>query len=641
MIAVVARNMDLIKELLKCNASLKLADVHGDNIFHHCAKSDDINILKVLASKDNEAINQLNITGESPLHTACENGLDKMISPLLQFGARLDETKSVRYPIHCAVISDSVKSVEEILNWESKQVHTRHSDGSTPLHLCRSLEMLTLLCGKDADVNASNMDSETPLIIFIKEKKVDCVMSLLSRSANPSLADKDGNNPLHWAIKSCSLQLIKALLVFGADVNTRNNAGVSARHLAAVSQLPEAKKVIYLLQRIGAEKCSPDTPGCVDGCAHWSNSKGEEPEQEASTPIEDTLKREYFDAVMTNTIDAAKQRRSGDRVLCMDGGGIKGLVLIKLLLALEKIAKKPVRELYDWIAGTSTGGILALYIAMGKPLLDAQSMYFRLKNETFKGSRPYDATPLEDFMKREFGEFTTMNEITGIKVIVTASLVDRFPADLHLFTNYEKPGYDYNRAKRESKLFVPPKPQDVPIWKAARSSGAAPTYFRAMDQFMDGGIIANNPTLDVLTEIHEYYCGLAIQEKRSSCNAIKSLHVVVSIGTGLPPIKQTNAFDVFKPEGFLDLPKIAIGASNLAKTIIESATEANGRSVERARAWCSSIQVPFFRFCPNLSEDIPLNCTEDDKLINLLWEVQIYIHDHFQELVQLVEVLTY
>ena len=49
----------------------------------------------------------------------------------------------------------------------------------------------------------------------------------------------------------------------------------------------------------------------------------------------------------------------------MDGGGIKGLVLIKLLIALEKIAKKPIREIFDWIAGTSTGGILALYIACG------------------------------------------------------------------------------------------------------------------------------------------------------------------------------------------------------------------------------------------------------------------------------------
>jgi len=46
------------------------------------------------------------------------------------------------------------------------------------------------------------------------------------------------------------------------------------------------------------------------------------------------------------------------------------------------------------------------------------------------------------------------------------------------------------------------------VWKAARSSGAAPTFFRAMGRFLDGGLMANNPTLDALTEIHEYNMGL-------------------------------------------------------------------------------------------------------------------------------------
>ena len=46
------------------------------------------------------------------------------------------------------------------------------------------------------------------------------------------------------------------------------------------------------------------------------------------------------------------------------------------------------------------------------------------------------------------------------------------------------------------------------VWQAARASGAAPTYFRAFGRFLDGGLMANNPSLDILTEIHEYQCGL-------------------------------------------------------------------------------------------------------------------------------------
>lgn len=58
-----------------------------------------------------------------------------------------------------------------------------------------------------------------------------------------------------------------------------------------------------------------------------------------------------------------------DRLLCLDGGGIKGLVLIQLLIALEKEAGRPIKELFDWVSGTSTGGILALAIVHGELLL--------------------------------------------------------------------------------------------------------------------------------------------------------------------------------------------------------------------------------------------------------------------------------
>lgn len=42
------------------------------------------------------------------------------------------------------------------------------------------------------------------------------------------------------------------------------------------------------------------------------------------------------------------------------------------------------------------------------------------------------------------------------------------------------------------------------VWRAARCSGAAPSYFRPMGRFLDGGLLSNNPTLDAMAEIHDY-----------------------------------------------------------------------------------------------------------------------------------------
>jgi len=57
-----------------------------------------------------------------------------------------------------------------------------------------------------------------------------------------------------------------------------------------------------------------------------------------------------------------------DQVLCLDGGGIRGMVLIQLLQAIEEVAGQPIRNCFDWIGGTSTGAILSLAIVHGKVL---------------------------------------------------------------------------------------------------------------------------------------------------------------------------------------------------------------------------------------------------------------------------------
>lgn len=62
-----------------------------------------------------------------------------------------------------------------------------------------------------------------------------------------------------------------------------------------------------------------------------------------------------------------KPERAVDTILGLDGGGIRGLILVQLLLAIEKAAGgKKIVDMFDWIAGTSTGGILALGLVHGE-----------------------------------------------------------------------------------------------------------------------------------------------------------------------------------------------------------------------------------------------------------------------------------
>lgn len=73
------------------------------------------------------------------------------------------------------------------------------------------------------------------------------------------------------------------------------------------------------------------------------------------------------------------------------------------------------------------------------------------------------------------------------------------------------------------------------MWEAAQASGAAPTYFGAYGHFLDGGLIANNPSLDCLTEIHEYNLALEATGRKSEVAPITAL---VSLGTGNIPTSE-------------------------------------------------------------------------------------------------------
>ena len=83
----------------------------------------------------------------------------------------------------------------------------------------------------------------------------------------------------------------------------------------------------------------------------------------------------------------------------------------------------------------------------------------------------------------------------------------------------------------------PPSPSEQLLWRAARSSGAAPTFFRASGRFVDGGLIANNPTLDVLTEIFEHNLALNTVGRASEAATPTA---VLSLGCGRPPVAEVS-----------------------------------------------------------------------------------------------------
>jgi CRISPR/Cas system CMR-associated protein Cmr5 small subunit len=76
--------------------------------------------------------------------------------------------------------------------------------------------------------------------------------------------------------------------------------------------------------------------------------------EESLELVGDMRKREQF------------RRKYGSRILCLDGGGIRGLVTLSILQEIERKMNKKITEIFDWIVGTSTGGILALGLCYGE-----------------------------------------------------------------------------------------------------------------------------------------------------------------------------------------------------------------------------------------------------------------------------------
>jgi patatin-like phospholipase/acyl hydrolase len=222
------------------------------------------------------------------------------------------------------------------------------------------------------------------------------------------------------------------------------------------------------------------------------------------------------------------------RVLSLDGGGIRGLVTAVLLQRLNTHSSiTGFLDDVDLIAGTSTGGIIALALAHGQTLAEIRDLYAKKGRDIFDDSviddvldlgriagAEYDNKNLARELKRVFGETT----LAGLKRRVLIACFD--------LDNGDDP--DPKKAKGATerswkpKLFhnYPGKDSDGPrlARDVALYTSAAPTYFPSVDGFIDGGVYANNPAM----------CALAqTQDRRIGKVPPLEDVVLLSVGTGI------------------------------------------------------------------------------------------------------------
>ena len=225
-------------------------------------------------------------------------------------------------------------------------------------------------------------------------------------------------------------------------------------------------------------------------------------------------------------------------ILSLDGGGIRGIISALLLADIERRTKKPVAEIFDLIAGTSTGGILALGLSVrgrnGKPAYSARQMaqmYIDHADKIFPRSfwrgvstvggftdEKYPHQPLEELLDRYFEDTLLRDCLT--KVLISAYDIE-------------------SRTPRFFKSWRADAASEVPCRHVARATSAAPTYFEPAPveidglpyYLIDGGVFVNNPCVSAYAEAKREFANEEI--------------LLVSVGTGehIRPICYDDAKD--------------------------------------------------------------------------------------------------
>jgi uncharacterized protein len=277
------------------------------------------------------------------------------------------------------------------------------------------------------------------------------------------------------------------------------------------------------------------------------------------------------------------------KVLSIDGGGIRGIIPAVVLAAVEKRMGQPACEIFDLIAGTSTGGIIALGVTVPakeqqRPRWSAEQLAGMYESEgpkifhrslvrmieTVDGLlvEKYAATGLEAALERYMGDAHLSQALTDV-LIPSYDVHAHEPFFFKSFTPRARPAAgsgahvagDSPRAAAPPPAPSPPAPSppDFPMTVVARATSAAPTYFEPEDVhsptepaaapasehvLVDGGTFANNPAMCAYAEATRNNPGADV--------------LIVSLGTGR--LTESISFEQAKHWGLIQWAHPLLGA---------------------------------------------------------------------------------
>jgi len=260
--AVIDSDVEQVQLNISAGANVNAKDAMGYTPLFYAAQNGQEDVAELLIA-GGANVNVKDRTGNTPLHYAAVGGHYDVCRLLLDEGANSSARNLMGgTPMAMAKAEGHHEIVKLLSEHESDEFDSELAEPTQLSKLSKATESLfsavfagdanqvKLQLSRDADVNARDRQTLTPLHVALWYRHKGVAEVLIDKGADINAKDKSGYTPLHFAAIKGNSESAALLITKGADVNVKSRAGQTPLHLAADYGY---KDVIELLIAKGAD----------------------------------------------------------------------------------------------------------------------------------------------------------------------------------------------------------------------------------------------------------------------------------------------------------------------------------------------------------------------------------------------------